>query len=49
VRVDQIVDDYDFRATLLAVADLPPAVARRTSRILPMMNVGPSSVGSFGR
>ncbi len=49
VRVEQIVDDYDFRATLLAVADLPPAVARRASRSLPMMSVGPSSVGSFGR
>jgi ribosomal protein S12 methylthiotransferase len=49
VRVEQIVDDYDFRATLLSVADLPPALARRASRSLPLISVGPSSVGSFGR
>ncbi len=49
VRVDQVVDDYDFRATLLAIADLPPAAARRSSRSLPLVNAAPSSVGSFGR
>ncbi len=57
VRVDQVVDDYDFRATLLSVAELPATMsARPRSRMLPMM-VGvsgaeagvTSSMGSFGR
>ncbi len=48
VRVDAVEDDYDFRATLLRVADLPQAAARRATRSLPLVNA-PSSVGSFGR
>jgi ribosomal protein S12 methylthiotransferase len=53
VRVEHVVDDYDFQATLLGIADVPvalaPAVAAaRRSRSLPMMNAV-SSVGSFGR
>ncbi|HKG93892.1 MAG TPA: 30S ribosomal protein S12 methylthiotransferase RimO [Gemmatimonadaceae bacterium] len=46
VRVDEVVDDYDFAATLLRVADAPapaPAAAPRR-RALPL-----ASVGSFGR
>jgi ribosomal protein S12 methylthiotransferase len=50
VRVDGVVDDYDFEATLVRVSDAPApaatAVPRRT-RALPM--VGATSVGSFGR
>jgi len=49
VRIEQVVDDYDFRATLLAIADLPQSVARRASRSLPLVSAGISSVGSFGR
>ena len=49
VRIEQVVDDYDFRATLLAIADLPHSAARRPSRSLPLVNAGISSVGSFGR
>ena len=47
-RIEEVEDDYDFRATLLAVADAAPAAAPalRASRSLPMVA---SSVGSFGR
>jgi ribosomal protein S12 methylthiotransferase len=46
VRLDEVVDDFDFRATPLAVVETPPAAARRAGRALPM---APGSVGSFGR
>ena len=46
VRVDEVVDDYDFAATLVRVADAPaPAPAATVRRrALPM-----ATVGSFGR
>jgi ribosomal protein S12 methylthiotransferase len=49
VRVDEVVDDYDFEATLLRVTDAPAPVAAppRRARALPMMAA--TSVGSFGR
>ena len=50
VRVDHVVDDYDFSATLLTVADTPSARIVETpkrGRALPMMAT--SSVSSFGR
>ncbi|MEO7361520.1 MAG: 30S ribosomal protein S12 methylthiotransferase RimO [Gemmatimonadaceae bacterium] len=54
VHVDHVVDDYDFQATLIRVANSPSIVlggdVKRAGRALPMMaasNV--SSVGSFGR
>jgi ribosomal protein S12 methylthiotransferase len=46
VRVDEVVDDYDFAATFVRVADAPvpaPAATAR-GRALPM-----ATVGSFGR
>ncbi|HET7459163.1 MAG TPA: 30S ribosomal protein S12 methylthiotransferase RimO [Gemmatimonadaceae bacterium] len=50
VRVDEVVDDYDFEATLLRVtnAPAPVAAAPRRTRALPMMAAA-TSVGSFGR
>ncbi|MEO6446293.1 MAG: 30S ribosomal protein S12 methylthiotransferase RimO [Gemmatimonadaceae bacterium] len=47
IRLDDVVDDYDFRGTVLRTLDAPAAapVARR-SRSLP---VAAASVGSFGR
>ena len=47
VRIEDVVDDYDFRATLLRVAELPSAPVARASRALPMAGI--SSVGSYGR
>ncbi len=49
VMIDQVVDDYDFTATLLAIADLPSRAERRPSRHLPLASVGVSTVGSYGR
>ncbi len=54
VTIDQVVDDYDFTATLHAIADVPPTGERRTSRMLPLAMLplavaGVSTVGSFGR
>jgi len=47
VRLDEVVDDYDFRATALSVLEAAPARAvARPGRVLP---VAPGSVGSFGR
>ena len=43
----EVVDDYDFEATLVRVVDGPaPLVAAKRSRQLPM---AAGSVGSFGR
>ena len=44
VRLDEVVDDVDFAASLVNVVSAPPARAKRV-RALPMLG----SVGSFGR
>ncbi len=49
VTIDHVVDDYDFSATLNAIADLPHSAERRRSRILPLASVGLSTAGSYGR
>ena len=53
VQVDQVVDDYDFHATLVQVADLPVAASTRSGRVLPLVQgaagSAPTSPGSFGR
>jgi ribosomal protein S12 methylthiotransferase len=54
VRFDDVVDDYDLRASLVRVVDPYPksrgAAARRRARALPLAaTAGPSSVGSYGR
>ncbi len=47
VRLDEVVDDYDFRATALRVVSAPAAApSHRAGRVLP---VAAGSVGSFGR
>lgn len=44
----QVLDDYDFAATVISVLDAPPRpAAEMMSRRLPML--GATSVGSFGR
>ena len=48
VRVDDVVDDYDFMATALAVVDAPQPAPLRVSRSLPMF-AGGNTIGSFGR
>jgi ribosomal protein S12 methylthiotransferase len=48
VRIDDVVDDYDFMATELAVIDAPAVVPPRSARTLPMFGVG-NTIGSFGR
>jgi len=47
VLVEEVVDDYDFEATLVRVVDAPTAAVRaRRTRQLPM---AATTVGSFGR
>jgi ribosomal protein S12 methylthiotransferase len=48
-RVEQVVDDYDFHATLLRVVDLPGAAPTRSGRSLPLIASDSTSVGSYGR
>jgi ribosomal protein S12 methylthiotransferase len=48
VQVEQVVDDYDFRAVLRQVVDLPKT-APRPVRTLPLVGIDPTSVGSYGR
>jgi ribosomal protein S12 methylthiotransferase len=48
VRIDHVVDDYDFAATWLGMADAPPVPRARSSRHLPMVGVT-SDAGSYGR
>ncbi len=50
VRIDDVVDDYDFSATFLGVADRAAraSVDVRKGRVLPVTFL-PTSVGSFGR
>jgi ribosomal protein S12 methylthiotransferase len=46
VHVDEVVDDYDFRATMRAeLHALPPKAARTVRRVLPVA----ASMGSWGR
>jgi ribosomal protein S12 methylthiotransferase len=45
VRLDEVVDDVDFGATLVRVVSPPGAPASRPARSLPVL----SSIGSFGR
>ena len=47
VRLDEVVDDYDFRATALGVVDV--AAVRPPVRIGRSLPVASTSVGSFGR
>jgi ribosomal protein S12 methylthiotransferase len=50
VRIDQVVDDYDFTATLLRVADVPAAASpARAGRTLPLAGVPSTTAGSYGR
>ncbi len=47
VRLDEVVDDFDFRATVLRTIDAPAMrPVQRSGRVLP---VAAGSVGSFGR
>ncbi|MBA3890298.1 MAG: 30S ribosomal protein S12 methylthiotransferase RimO [Gemmatimonadaceae bacterium] len=46
VRIDDVVDDYDFEATMVGVREAMPAVAPVRTRALPVMA---ATVGSFGR
>ena len=48
VRIDDVVDDFDFLATALAVVDAPRPAPVRASRSLPMF-AGGNTIGSFGR
>lgn len=45
VHIDGVIDDYDFAASVVRVADSPRPLARRT-RALPLAR---TSAGSFGR
>lgn len=47
-RIEQVVDDFDFRATWLGLVDAP-AAPRKASRQLPMVGTSQSTVGSYGR
>lgn len=50
VRVDRVVDDFDFSATLLRVVDVPQTrKAVKSSRMLPLVGVTGGSPSSFGR
>ena len=52
VHMDHVVDDYDFRATWVALADAPVVashVARKRSRSLPLVGISTTDVGSYGR
>jgi ribosomal protein S12 methylthiotransferase len=49
VRITQVVDDFDFHAELLRVADAPAGAGRRPVRALPLVGEGPASAGSYGR
>jgi hypothetical protein len=44
VRLDEVVDDVDFAASLMSVVSAPPSRAKRV-RALPMLG----SAGSYGR
>ncbi|MGH7650956.1 MAG: 30S ribosomal protein S12 methylthiotransferase RimO [Gemmatimonadaceae bacterium] len=46
VAVEEVVDDYDFKASVIRVESPPITRASRSSRELPL---GPQSIGSYGR
>ena len=48
VRIDDVIDDYDFAATALALVDAPPLAPVKLGRALPMF-AAVNSIGSFGR
>jgi ribosomal protein S12 methylthiotransferase len=49
VRIDQVVDDYDFRATWRGLVQAPAAAPARPTRHLPLVGMTTSSAGSYGR
>ena len=49
VRIEQVVDDFDFRARWQGLIDMPVAPVWRPSRHLPMASATLSSAGSYGR
>jgi ribosomal protein S12 methylthiotransferase len=49
VRIEQVVDDYDFRATWRGLADAPAVTPARPTRHLPLVGTTTSSAGSYGR
>jgi len=49
VRVDDVVDDYDFVATVQRVVSTPPASDVRRPRPMLPMATAMSTAGSFGR
>ena len=49
VRIDSVVEDFDFNATWISLADAPAAATRRSTRHLPLVNTTTTSAGSFGR
>jgi ribosomal protein S12 methylthiotransferase len=48
VRIDEVVDDYDFVATAQRVVSTTPASTRRRARALPLVTSS-QTVGSYGR
>ena len=47
IRLDEVVDDYDFRGTVLGVLDeAPTTTIHLSSRSLP---IAAGTIGSFGR
>jgi ribosomal protein S12 methylthiotransferase len=48
VRIDDVIDDYDFAATELALVDAPAVIPVKLGRSLPMF-AAVNSIGSFGR
>ena len=48
VRIDDVIDDYDFAATELALVNAPAVVPVKLARSLPMF-AAVNSIGSFGR
>jgi ribosomal protein S12 methylthiotransferase len=48
VTIDDVVDDFDFTATVRRVVDTPATAVPRAGRSLPLVS-DLSSVGSFGR
>src|SRR5687768_15821088 len=49
VAIQDVVEDYDFRASVVGVADAPTRRAGRTSPAIMSLPVLESTIGSFGR